>query len=372
MGDFAFLRGRERTFTNIIVHPVQEMRDPATRVFFRGGPDWPHFHAQVLARHCWGPIPWPVDSKPRPADGVPETADAGIWCGPIAGHFGHMIGDFAMRIAESGRVEPGLPLVFSSRGRPPAFFWDAIEHLGIERSRIMLVRKATRFARLSVVPQAERRFGGGPSRAHLDMMDAIAGPAPADRDIRFLFVSRANRPYGHFAGASYLDEVLAAAGVTVFHPETVNLREQLRLYRRAQCLIFSEGSAVHALQLLGRLDAAIVVLNRRPGKRIAAASLRPRARSLRYVEATRALVHGLQASGKPQPARGISILDEQRCIAALASIGVDVTPFWEARAYAGRRDADIAEWMARRLSAGTHEHERDAIDAQLRALSVRL
>src|ERR1051325_8207250 len=57
---------RVRRFRNILVHPTQEMRDP-DGAFFRGGPDWARFAAQILPRHCWGAIPRPIDRKPPPA-----------------------------------------------------------------------------------------------------------------------------------------------------------------------------------------------------------------------------------------------------------------------------------------------------------------
>src|ERR1051325_2719760 len=40
-----FLSEHPRRFTNIIVHPAQQLLTPSGS-FFRGGPEWPHFHAQ--------------------------------------------------------------------------------------------------------------------------------------------------------------------------------------------------------------------------------------------------------------------------------------------------------------------------------------
>ncbi len=187
-----------------------------------------------------------------------------------------------------------------------------------------------------------------------------------------MFVSRSALPHGLFAGEVYLDRMMTDAGVFVFHPETADLPAQFRLYRRARRLIFSEGSALHALQLLGHIDADIVVLQRRPGRRVAGASLRPRVRSLRYLHTARGLVYGLRPNGRPQTARAITVLDEKRCIAGLAALGIDLSGSWDAKAYAEHRDADIAAWMARRLAAATHPGERAAIDARLRALALRV
>src|SRR5579864_5546672 len=121
------------------------MLHPSVTIF-RGGPQWPYFEAQIFARHCWGAIPKPFDSKPYPtapewpyfdprtssarhrwrvlprrpvaakappSDHWVETADTGIWCRPTTDHFGHMIATFGMRIAASSRVDAATPLVFS-------------------------------------------------------------------------------------------------------------------------------------------------------------------------------------------------------------------------------------------------------------------
>src|SRR3954454_14831682 len=351
------------------------LRHPAG-AFFRGGPQWPHFETQVYARHCWHRIPRPVDSRPLPCDGPVDIVDRGIWCGPISYHFGHMVADFGMRIAASSLLDETTPLVFSIWGNPkaeaPPFFWQIIDHLAIDRSRVLFVRKPMRFGRLLVLPQAERRFGGGPSRRHLELMDAItAPPFRADQDLGYVFVSRARWPKGRFAGEAYLDEALPAAGVTVFHPESADLHDQFRLYRRARCLIFSEGSALHALQLLGRVDAEVVILARLPGARMTAVSLVPRVLGMRYIRATGGFIYGLLPSGDRQHPAGISLFDEKHCVSGLRALGIDIAPFWAPRVYAERRDGDIAAWIGNRLAFATHSGERRTIERHLRRLSLR-
>lgn len=411
-------RDRPRTFRDVLVHPTQEMRDP-DGAFFRGGPEWPRFRTQILARHCRGLIPRPIDARPLPATAewpyfdpdmlpvfwpqlgidrgqapaerrgalarladalaplphqVVERVEAGIWCGPIHLHFGETIAAWGMRVAASGRLDRPWPLVFSLPPfrdiEPRPFFWDMLAHLQIDRRRVLLIREPTRFARLDVLPQAERLYGGGPSRRHLDMLDEITGGAASEPDVDCLFVSRSWLPDGYLAAESYLDEALAAAGVTVFHPETTDLPTQLRLYRRARRLIFSEGSALHALQLLGRLDCDLVVLVRRPGYRIARASLRPRTRSLRYIEA-KGLVYGLSRSGRTMLRAGITVLDEDRLLAGLRRIGVDLRPIWDTRVYKARVEADIASWLAQRRTPERHPADAALVERRLRRLSLQ-
>lgn len=417
MAFFSFTHEHVRSFRHVLVHPTQEMRDP-DGAFFRGGPAWPHFWTQILARHCRGLIPRPIDAEPLPAwpewpyfdprflavfwpqlgldPNLPPQArrrevvrlaaehaplpaqrtdriEAGIWCGPIHLHFGETIAAWGMRIAGSGQIAEALPLIFSLpplRGvEPPPFFWDMLDHLQVDRRRVLLIRAPTRVDRLEVIPQAERLYGGGPHPRHLALMDEITADRTIERDIDYLFVSRARMPDGRFAGESYLEEALAAAGVIVFRPETTDLRAQLRLYRRARCLVFSEGSALHALQLLGHLGSEMVVLVRRPRYRIAARTLRPRTRSLRYIEPM-GLVHGVSRSGHTMRRGGITVLDEARLIAGLAAAGIDLGRHWSAKAYAERRDADIAAWIARREGPERHRDDRALLERGLRRLSL--
>lgn len=367
----AALRAKARTFETILVHPSLEvLRKPGA--LFRGGPAWPRFETQVLARTCWFPLPLPVDAKPPPGAPAAEAGE-GVWCGPVSFHFGHMVADFGMRLATSSRAFPDLPLVFSIWDLPGAeplpFFWQIVDHLGIDRARIHLNRRPTLWRRLHVLPQAERRFGGGPGRAHLDFMDAITGGNAPPPDLPCLFVSRAGLPKGRFAGEGALEAALRETGVAVFRPETAPLAAQVALYRRARRLIVSEGSALHAFQLLGRLDAEMIVLCRRPWRRMAAASLRPRVRGLHYVEALRGLVHGLRATtGRPQMTTALSVLDEGRLLDALARHGLALP--WDRAAYLRAREADVTEWVAHRLTQGAHPGERATIERRLRALSL--
>ena len=81
----------------------------------------------------------------------------------------------------SSRIDAVTPLVFSiapDAPEPPGFFGQILDHLGVDQRRILLVRHPTRFSELLVTPQAERRFGGRPTRRHLRMMDGLTSGRP--------------------------------------------------------------------------------------------------------------------------------------------------------------------------------------------------
>ncbi|MDB5591613.1 glycosyltransferase 61 family protein [Enterovirga sp.] len=368
-----------RVFERIVVMPSQGLRngvaDPTRRLrrgLFKGGPIWPWFHLQITPRTCRGPLPIPADLKPDPPDGRVQELPAGIWCGPVSPHFGHMVADFGMRIAAAaGRAGPDLPLVFSfwpGDEPPPGFFPQLLAHFRVPPAHVVLVRQPTLVQRLQVEPQAERLFGGGPSRRHLDLMDAVtAAHGPPGPALDTLFVSRSGLPDGRLAGEAYLDRVLAAAGATVLHPEATELSVQLGLYRRARRLIFSEGSALHALQLLGRLDADVLVILRRARRRTAASALRPRVKSLAYLNVGCGSIFGLDGRGRQQTDRALILFDENRLASRLAEwLGRPAALPWDAGSYRSERDEDIRRWMAYMRLLDLHPDAGATIQACLR------
>ncbi|WP_294646191.1 glycosyltransferase 61 family protein [uncultured Aureimonas sp.] len=62
-------------------------------------------------------------------------------------------------------------------------------------------------------------------------------------------------------GETFLERWLEEAGVKAFYPETHCFSEQMDFYRKAECVIFAQGSACHGTELLGRrgLEAAILI-----------------------------------------------------------------------------------------------------------------
>lgn len=341
---------RPLCFEDILVHPTYALLKPPF-ILFNGGPAWPRFWLQRDARHCRYPLPLPLDqrpSAPRVLSAIEEREPVGIWCGPVSEHFGHAITDFGGRLAHSSQFRPDIPLVFSALPggrRPPPFFQQMMAHFGIAPARVRVVCRPTYFDQLHVFPQAERQFGGPPDPAYLTLLDKIVKVPPSPSDGSKLFVSRAGLPKGRIAGEAYLESVLAQAGFDIFRPELFSLEEQMMRYRKADHLLFSEGSAIHGLQLLGSIPAKVTVICRRQGYRIARRAIQARARSLDYIDCVDGLVYGARPSGGPQRSSGMSVLNVQRCLAAFADAGIDIEPFWNRQAYIARRDQDIVNWI---------------------------
>ncbi|MDO9452313.1 MAG: glycosyltransferase 61 family protein [Stagnimonas sp.] len=355
---FSGLYDARRIYKSIVVGPTEAVLQAPAGSLFRGGPRWPQFGDEVESRHCRGITPRPIDDEPLSNDPAVSTIAEGVWCGPVARHYGHMIADFGMRIAQSALLSGNTPLLFSIpqlfRGKHqqyvPSFFWSILDVYDIPRSRIVLIDSPVTVDTLTVYPQSERLWGGPPSSEHLNFIGQIGSPEKTTQDIDVLYVSRSKHLAGGIAGEAYVDDVMMNAGATVTWPELLPVREQLNLYRRAKKIVFSEGSAIHTLQLGGALNAEVDILCRRSNSEIARASVQPRVTELRYVDCVKQNIYGVRLSGHDNPSKGITLLDQQRFKEELEKLSPSASNAWSGQTYQQAADADVKKWFDLRMA----------------------
>ena len=353
---------RPRTFHDVVVHPTQRLLEPPF-LLFRGGPDWPRFWLRRHPRHCRFATAIPLDLRPKRAGSPILLREAqGVWCGPLTQHFGHAVATFGSRIAASSLLPAYVPLVFSGRPgeEPPPFLWQILDHFDVPKERVLIISAPAFFDTLSVLPEAERTAGGPPSPAYLDLLDKLSGPAPRADGSR-IYVSRAGMWKGKIAGEAYLEMVMERCGFQILRPELSSLNEQLTTYRRASHLVFAEGSAVHGLQLLGRVDAEVTIVVRRRGKRLAQSALSARASSLSYIDAVCGLLHGVGGNGRAQPSAGMTLIDTTILIAKLRESGVFVGTEWKDEEFQAYQARDLRIWLDARARHPTHPKDQECI-----------
>jgi len=383
-------------FDDVVIVPYSDLLDRWREgEIHRGGPLWPDWERQTTARHNRGGRP--IDVRPADPSGPLAVAGPMAWAGALADAFGHQIADFSTRLLGTLQARPDLPIAFASRPdlgyddleRAPAYARAILDWLGVPAQRVRIISAATRLAELFVAPQAEQLGGPGPGPDYLDTLDVLAEQRLGGRthDPGLLYVSRAGME-AHFAGEAYLEAMLRAVGTHVLRPESLPLSQQLRHYRDAETVVFAEGSALHALQLLGRVDADVTVLERRTGTRLAAENLAPRVGGLRYEAVTTGLLHGLLPTGRVALPQGLALADPGGLRQVFAARGVPLEP-WDDVAWRAARDADVLRWAEAqaaspaRLGTGSTElileglrdagldHLRDAVAARLEPLRVR-
>jgi hypothetical protein len=337
-------------FRDVLISPYTELL-ATTRggEYHQGGPHWPEWSTQTAARHRQEGLP--IDKEPRKT--APESTLAGpvAWGGPVTWHFGHQIADFTTRLLPTLVEMPDVRFAFSSRADfpfrsmddTPAFFREILDWYGIAGERVDIIAEPTLVERLVVAPQAEQFPKPGPEPWYLDLLDAHTRSRLGEVERSgSLYVSRADQP-ARFAGETYLERVLEEVGFRVLRPETVSIEEQLRAYAGAESIVFAEGSAIHGAQLMGRALGDVTVLVRRTGSsELTRPALEPRARSLRYVEAIRGLVHDRDIGGHPADYYGLSILDPEQLLAKLP-----IDHAWDQKAFDAALDADVVEWLER-------------------------
>jgi hypothetical protein len=347
------LAGPMQRFGDVTVVPAVTLERGGVPL---GGPVWPRFRSQLAARHCREGRA--VDRRPE----APETVEAvlggpTVWGGVARCHFGHLVSEFTTRLPQSLAERPSDRYLFlldagESAQSVPSYVWAVLDWYGVPRPQVAFVERPMRVKVLRVAPQGEQMNTVGPSAAYLDLLDANLrrrdlAAEPSD----ILYVARAGLcalGLGGHAGEGYLVSLLRELGVQVMDPAAVDLRTQLARYAGAKTIVFAEGSAIHGRQLLGRIDQRIVVLVRRPGKRLALPHLQPRCRELDYVEAGRNVMLPVRAQG-PNPVIGMAFYDPDALAAAFAGLGVDLRRHWDEAAYRAACEMDVAGWMRVRL-----------------------
>jgi hypothetical protein len=299
------------------------------------------------------------------------------WGGPVVRHFGHQVAEFSMRIVSSLAAHPDTHIAFAShpsriydrRESIVPWTWDVWRWLGLAREKVVFITSPTLCAELFVAPQAEQ-LGVGPTAGHLDRMNALVerrlGPI---RPGGVLFVSRAGVG-ARFAGEAYLEAILRKCGVTVLRPEERPIRDQLRAYATASMLVFSEGSALHALQLLGRLPSDVLVVVRRPGQRLAEPNLLPRTRSLTYQEVSSGVLAAAYPNGSLNLAQGLSIADGERMLDALRPVVPGLDRRFRSDAYRAAQEKDVVRWMTWLASVAPRSFGPGAQEALLTSLDA--
>ena len=288
-------------YRNVVIVPYSELlADTRGLSYHKGGPIWPDWSKAEGSRHCKGGKA--VDDIPDAASNqalITKEDRELAWCGPIVFHFGHQIADFSTRIPLYTGSDYVLCFAVPLESRlqyswAPDFFRQMLEYFGVPEERVLVVNRPILASTLYCAPQQEQ-LGTNlspeipPSNEYLELLDSFSEKLKS-REKKKYFFSRAAQTKGVVAGEACLESVFSAAGYEVVRPEEHSLLDQLCFYMNASTLVFTEGSALHGLQLLGHVDADLHVLVRRPGREMGRTLLSPRVRSIHYHEVG-ALMH---------------------------------------------------------------------------------
>jgi len=276
-----------------------------------------------------------------------------IFAGLHETHFGHLVAETVPRLPQALAEHPNLPLVFNllqgdPRRAPCAMFREIMDWLNIPLDRLRFVERPTLFREVHVAAQGEHLDGPRTPRAYVNLLQArIAGNLPVQLPKGVAFVTRAGLDHiqGHHAAERYLVACLRDLGVRIIYPEALRLREQMQHYAQAEMLVFSEGSAIHGRQLLGRIKQDIAVLRRRKNSATARQQISPRCRSLRYVDSVGGALSIRNRYGSDVPYAMKSFYKLEETFAFFDAIGVPLRACWNRKTYRQIRDQDVLAWI---------------------------
>lgn len=192
-----------------------------------------------------------------------------LFCGLVLEQFGHVLLNSLGRLWALDQLPPDTLLVFTPKRRQHAGDYPhlpaVLSMLGIEND--FLVRsQAMRFTNLWTASDLfGERHGGRGTLEFYYWVDRQLLPAPAMENGRKLYVSRSSLglKMGRYANEIWLEGMLAQQGYEVFHPEKYSLQDQIDAFRRAEKLIFAEGSALHLFAMVRREGQSAAMIKRR-------------------------------------------------------------------------------------------------------------
>jgi hypothetical protein len=184
------------------------------------------------------------------------------------------VGEFASRILLSSLDPRPGSLLFLQAEPAPLQSWQRalIDYLNPFRKPVMVSGGGFIAGRLIAIPQ-QQRLAQDPTLAYLMALSLRSLPLRRHVDAGITVLSRARHAparspqemRGSFAGEAAFDALMALLGARIVYPEELPLEQQLRLFRNARSLVVSEGSALHALELMGyQPSTQVVVIARRP------------------------------------------------------------------------------------------------------------
>jgi len=271
-----------------------------------------------------------------------------LYGGMILNHYGHFIIEGLAR-AHAFQRFASLPIVFtlpyadiSQASGLPAYIKAMFELLGIAQERIILVQETTSFKKL-VIPKVGMRWWDFLDAGHQQAMAAqVKLSFGADYPLQkhgSIYLSRSKLGTSHdgnvICGEAEFENYLRTQGFTVVYPETLTVKEQVRLFCSARNAVGFVGSGFHTLLLCADAPEKIVYLNR---KKAAVNPQFPLIDKVLHID-------GHYLDGVIRNSARITLVDFEAVARALLASGLVQEPF-----DAGRHDLEtefglLSDWL---------------------------
>ncbi|BAU92888.1 capsular polysaccharide biosynthesis protein-like protein [Methylorubrum populi] len=186
-----------------------------------------------------------------------------IYGGPLLAHYGHFL---VTTLARCWAIDGSLPVLFHSvpavQDHAASYIVELLRHAGLE-NRSFSFDRPTRIRRV-VVPEASFYELHSVWTHYATAMSAIGrNVAPVAACVPkkvYLSKSRLHAGVNGVEGEAFVDLRMRQAGFTVIHPETLGLAAQVNIFRKAELIVGTAGSAFHTLALVPHTSARRVML----------------------------------------------------------------------------------------------------------------
>jgi len=217
----------------------------------------------------------PLMLEPEPPAEVEHLAGRWIWGGVLLNHFGHFLTESTGRLwaldSVAGKVD-GIVFVPKREDADDgaAVGMQAYHRLFFDLAKVDVpIRIVTRPTRVDLLEVPGQGFGIGPMAAGTAAFRAFMAARFA-RDIapvggERLYVSRSglSAQKGGILWETRLEEMLAAEGYEIYHPQKHSLADQIARYKGARQIVALDGSALHLVAMTGIRGQRVAMIKRR-------------------------------------------------------------------------------------------------------------
>lgn len=222
----------------------------------------------------WSRPDEPVNAAPAmpPADSIVDLPGTWMFSGIAYGHFGHFIVESLSRIWAVDELRGKLDgLIFTPKiigpnvDRIVSVYQPMMQALGVDvpaRSTQVPLRVARLYVPRQGFGMHDLTTGSDKFRAY---MKANAGKGIDAKGPERIYISRSQLPpnRGGLIGESVLEELLAAEGYAMYHPQKESQTDQIAQYKAARDIISVDCSPLHLVGYVGNADQRIAILTRR-------------------------------------------------------------------------------------------------------------
>lgn len=372
---FATLRNiKVEAFKHPLVAPAPEG--------FHGGPVLNH-PAHTSLRHTRHGVPVDIFAPEEPFDS--KLPGDWIYIGPKYHHFGHAMAETTHRIipslklfSEGSWLRERWLFVATHTDKAMQSFADlpdcqqqVLRFIGIDPRQVGIVARNSIVGSLSISQQGSD-LGNIPKAGYLDdlrefshpRLEELFGTQPRPERV---YVSRSDIVEGgSLLGERHIESVLEAEGFQIFRPEQHPLAVQMDVYRKANVLVFAEGSACHGVELLGTgMLGQVLLIVRRQTHRVAFRRvLESRARGFDWLEDSTFLGTAVAhpATGEPLDHMGVSLINVESLRKLFASYGISPLSGLRGYAYLAAAETDLEEYLDHHRRKGTRMLEQQALE----------